>query len=167
MIFEIHMTGDSSIHKVGKRLNHKTIKILNLTPRGDIHSIHHMTSIQKDFVGKDECFKWLDRVKLDYNPIRTKVECPPYDEYMAEAIYVESHIKIKDFKESPYPVSMNAKSSSKLITAREYNKEMFGFFCDFYKKCHAEVELCIMDDNVKLDESWFNLYEDDRSGKLK
>jgi len=157
MLFEIHITGDISIHEKAKALGIKTIRVINLKPNGDILSIHHMTSDRRHFENYKLCRLWVESIEHDLGSIRTKIECPPYDEYMQEAIYAECHYKSFATKHTT-PTSMNAAKTHKIATKRELKKYNFRTFCSFFSDQLFETELCLYDDNQDLDKEWMGLY---------
>ena len=156
MIFEIHITGDESIHEKAKSLGVKTIEILNLTPDGGVFSIHHMTSERRKFETFEECKKWTLQVKEELGGIRAKIECPPLPDYMDDAEYIECHFKNDQFV---FPTSVNAKRPEDyLATKRENRKYNFTVFARFFNNECFEVELCLYDDNQELDRDWMELW---------
>lgn len=155
--FEIHITGDLSIHEKAKALGIKTISIINLRPDGTKFNVHHMTSERRRFESFEECKAWAFSVKEELGAIRTKIECPPLPELMDKSEYIECHFKNDSFK---YPTSVNSKKQSIFIcTKRENRKPNFKVFANYFASETFEVELCLYDDNQELDKEWLELYE--------
>lgn len=161
--FEIHMTGDENIHEMAKKYGHKTIAVELLDPNMSVMRTEHMTSIRKKYDSYIQCVnevgEWVDY----YEPIRTKIECPPIDIFVKQAIYIESH-----YVYDPnicrgtqlFPISRNAKSGKMLETDREYNKDRWlEFYLAYSKFPETEIELCLYDNNIEEDKDWMQLYE--------
>jgi len=169
-IFEIHITGDETIRSI---LDYKTISIENLTPDGTILCIDHMTShvIKREtaFEAVEETFRMMNFLKnKDISIERVKIECPFYEEYQQESIYIECHkilgCKILKQLEPPnrngrflLPTSRNKDNNKLMSTTRTYWKEDFENFRN-QNKDH-DVELCLVDTNIAHDSLWFSLYK--------
>ena len=127
---------------------------------GNPIDVQHMTSIIKNFTDKQTAIDFaidLSKLltKLDFNVIRTKVESPIYQEYLNDALYVESHFESDQFI---FPTSRNIKKNTLLATHREYDKNFYQHFIDHHHKKNHELELCLYDTNIYLDTKWFNCY---------
>lgn len=156
--FEIHITAEKTIRSLK---NLKTISLELFQPNGCFLKEEHMTSMIKKY--ESAYFAIEDTLKLSNNlkslgidVYRTKIECPPYPEYLDKAIYVESHFEVSSTEE--FPTSRNLNKSTLLGTEREYNKINFENFLKFSKAKGRETEICIYDDNIKEDEKWFSFY---------
>lgn len=162
--FEIHITVNDNVaqfHNVCEFiLGIKTIQIESLDRFSNPVDVQHMTSIIKNFTDKQTAIDFATDLskllnKLDFNVIRTKVESPIYDEYLYDALYVESHFESNQFI---FPTSRNVKKSTLLATHREYDINAYQYFIDFHSKRNHELELCLYDSNINLDTEWFNCY---------
>lgn len=161
--FEVHITGDHSIHYIAeKKLGKlKTIQVNLLTPDYKIFRIEHMTSLRFGFKNFDDCKLHVDRlaglflehgVRID----RVKIECPFYKHYVDQSLYIESHFKATD---NHFPLSINAKKPADafLGTNRTYDKSLYDEFISEIIP-GSELELCVFDSNITQDKDWFDLY---------
>jgi hypothetical protein len=158
-IFEIHITGDETIHQIFKNAI-KTIAVQLLRPDGTVLRTEHMTSHLVHAPSYESCKELVDGLVADLvatgvRIVRTKIECPYYEEYLNHSCYIESHFVESDgvFR---FPTSRNARKTELLATDREYDRSKFGAFRERYKD--AVVELCLFDDFVDEDKDWFDLY---------
>jgi len=161
--FEIHMTGDENIHEMAKKFSHKTIEVDLLDPNMDIMRTEHMTSIRKQYNGYEACLKETLEWAEYYEPIRTKIECPPIWIFAEQAIYIECHAPYDPDKNKGLrltPISRNAKSRKMLDTDRSYDKtKWLEFYLLYSQYKHVEIELCLYDNNMYEDKDWMDLYE--------
>ena len=161
--FEIHITGDESIHRLAKKYGHKTIAIDLLRPDLSVLRTEHMTSIVLKYpfdTGEyDRCKTLVDHIVCCYEAdglkiSRVKIESPFYDYYVDQSIYMESHFESES---TYYPVSRNQKKTVLLATDREYDHS--GYW-DFKEKHDGkELELCLYDTNPREDIDWLGLFE--------
>lgn len=155
-LFEIHITGDESIKKLGKALGHKVIEIGAMNTKKQIMYTEVMTSIQQKFENFKECLTFVKHLSLFYKGIRSKIECPAtYNHYLPKAIYTECHFKTT---ETTLPISKNVDKDYLVATDRVYKQEEFAPFIKKYKG--SEVELCLYDSLPIKDFSWFKYWPD-------
>lgn len=161
--FEVHITGDKSIHEIAKKYNHKTIAIDLLRPDLSVIRTEHMTSLILKFpftTGEyDQCKKLVDHIVCCYESdglkiSRIKIESPFYDCYVDQSVYMESHFESDS---TYYPVSRNQKKTILLATDREYDQDEYWDFKQRYEG--KELELCLYDTNPREDVDWLELYE--------
>ena len=138
----------------------KCIEIESLNIYGQNIGTQHMTSIIKKFTDKEEAVEFAKSLSYKFGKCgisvhRTKVESPIYDEYLYDALYVESHFESNQFI---FPTSRNVKKNTLLATHREYDINAYQYFIDFHNKRNHELELCLYDTNVYIDFDWFNCY---------
>ncbi len=158
-VFEIHITGDESIHEVAATLCLKTIRVELLRPDGTILRTEHMTSHVARFGDWWACEKHVKLIvgcmrQSGVEVYRVKVETPFYPHYESMSKYVESHFVATDWS---CPVSRNAKKTTLLGTMREWKHEKFASFRDDQKG--RDLELCIYDDNPGQDADWMDCYQ--------
>lgn len=158
-IFEIHVTGDESIHEIAKLRSHKTIVIDLLRPDGSVMRTEHMTSIAAKFLTVIGCHLFVSDLVcyLEANGVnifRVKIESPYYEEYKPIGLYMESHFEAEDFV---FPTSKNKNKTTLLATDRQYKQDQYDAFRKQYKG--KEVELCLYDTNIVEDADWFDLYK--------
>lgn len=161
-VFEVHITGDKSIHKVAKSFDHKTITIDLLNPDKSVLREEHMTSIIYKYsfpVSYELCKRLVLQIanvyaKMGVNIVRVKIESAPYDHYMDQSLYMESHFISDEFH---LPTSRNQRKSTFLATDRTYEKSKYKEFSERYKG--TELELCLYDSFVEEDTDWFDAYE--------
>ena len=172
-VFEIHITGDESIHSVAGKYNHKTIAIDLLRPNLTCLRVEHMTSLIFKYQNEnayEECKKTVDEIvglyKKDGVQIsRVKIECPYIDHchYKDQSMYIESHFKTED---NHYPVSRNQKKTTLLATDREYDLDKYQEFVELHHG--RELELCLHDTNPTEDiEDWMWLFDSIQNIKLR
>lgn len=155
-VFEIHITGSSSINKEFDNLGIKNIIIDLLKPNKD----HLRTEFMSSFISKhkdlDECKTYINSIlaQLSSEIIRVKIESPFYEHYRDKALYVESHFKPYN---AEFPISRNAKSNKELATDRTHNSKEFDIFREKWK--NEDVEMCLYDTFVEEDKDWFELYQ--------
>lgn len=162
--FEIHITVDLDDASLFKNICHladiKCIEIESLNIYGQNIDTQHMTSIIKKFIDKKEAIEFAKSLsykfgKCNISVHRTKVESPIYNEYLNDALYVETHFESDQFV---FPTSRNVNKNTLLATHREYDKSMYNYFIDIHRKKDHELELCLYDTNINLDTEWFNCY---------
>ncbi len=153
--FEIHITGEESILKELDTLGIKNITIELLTPTEEVMRTEYMSSFIHYANDYDECICYVNALLLNLKSriIRVKVESPPYDEYLGQAMYAESHFEPID---TLYPISRNVRSGKLMATAREYVPKNFKDFITKWSGC--EVEICLFDSYVEEDYDWFMQY---------
>lgn len=159
-IFEIHITGDSSIDNELDKLEIKNIVIGLLKPDQSLFRIECMSSFISKFETYEKCKDFVDNLvkSLKCQIFRVKIESPVYQEYVERAIYMEAHFPINSVKSYPYyPLSENMNSGKILGTSRVYSKDNFELFQKKWKD--HEVELCLYDDYIREDQDWFDLYK--------
>jgi len=161
-IFEIHITGNKYIHEVGRQLGIKTIEIELLNPKKEIITTEHMTSIVHQSENYLSCKKYVDKLVnqlLPCNVTRVKIECPWYEQYLKDTVYVESHFPpLFPLEIMPpiWPMSRNVKSGKMICTLREYKElELFKYWC---MNQSLELEMCVYDTNVNQDNYWFETW---------
>lgn len=157
--FEIHITAEKTILSLR---NLKTISLELFNPNGSAFKQEHMTSMIKKYESAyfaiEDTLKLSNTLKsLGIDVYRTKIECPPYPEYLDKAIYVESHFEVDDVK--IYPTSRNLNKLTLLGTKREYDKNKFENFLKITELQKREAEICIYDDNINEDQEWFSYYK--------
>jgi len=159
MIFEIHITVNEFLIEVAKPLGHKLL-ILKLLDK-DLNSlgIQFMTSIQKEFDSYDECLKWTldtaDKYRETVKVERVKIECPVYKDFIDQSLYIECHWK--DIKpNNTYHISQRIGQPAYLMTDRVYDKADYLKFYLTHSKLDRELELCLYDDNIRLDKDWID-----------
>jgi len=155
-IFEIHITGTESIIDLAKKIPIKTIVIDLLKPDKSHHRTEYMTSQVHKAENYQACKDYVDSIVPQLGELhRVKIECPYYEHYVKQSVYIESHFSAVG---SDYPISKNKNKSTFLGTDREYKIKNYGFFRRRYKG--VVVELCLYDSNVKEDQDWFDLYKE-------
>lgn len=154
--FEIHITGDKSILVELDSLNLKNIVVDLLTPDGELLRTEYMSSFVHEAKNFEECLNYVDKLTNNFKTeiIRTKIECPPYEQYKPYALYAESHFKPSGVE---YPISRNQRSGKLIGTDREYMNERFDEFFEKWKD--EDIELCLFDSFVREDLDWFKLYK--------
>lgn len=156
-VFEVHITGDESIHVAAQPV--KTIAVQLLNPAGQIIRTEHMTSMRMRADNYEMCLAEVEKLVVSLSSrgvkiCRIKIECPFYAHYSGQARYIESHFETTEFI---LPVSRNAKKTTLLATDRTYDHAEFDSFAQRYHG--AEVELCLFDSWVGEDQDWFDLYK--------
>jgi hypothetical protein len=157
-VFEVHVTGDESIHAVAKELGVKTIAVELLRPDKSLLRTEHMTSLIVKRDSYQDCKRYVENLVTslldsDVAILRVKIESPYYAHYKDQSLYMESHF---ESDEMFFPTSRNARKQKLLATDREYDKERYGKFIEKYK--NLELELCLYDSFVSEDLDWFQLY---------
>lgn len=162
-IFEVHITGDSSIHTVAKKYKHKTIAIDLLRPDKTCLRTEHMTSIILKYPCRTEaykdCLNLVEEIAQSYERdgveiARVKIESPIYDYYVDDSLYVESHFPTD---QTFYPISRNQKKTLYLATDREYKLHRYDNFMDIHEG--KDLELCLYDTNPTEDLDWLKLFD--------
>ena len=158
-IFEVHITGDESIHSLGL----KTIAVELLRPDYSVIRTEHMTSHVFKFPDFEMCLEHVNSISKRISNIkRIKIECPFYECYREQSIYLESHFITKN---NLFPISKNAKKEEIMGTSRVYSKDQYDKFMEMW---HGEItELCMYDTFVEEDADWLGLWEDPRKTGLK
>lgn len=159
-VFEVHITGDESIiENAVKAGNLKTIVIDLLKPDGSVLRTEYMTAIitkcDRYQIAYDRTMELVQELqRLGTKIIRVKIECPFYQHYMGQSLYMESHFRTTSLTD--YPVSRNQKKDYLLATDRTYNKLEYGEFA----RLHAddELELCLTDSFIAEDLDWLSLW---------
>lgn len=154
--FEVHITGEKGINEELDALEIKNIIVELLNPDETLLRTEYMSSFIIKCENYQNCFEHVRLLKsqLKSKIIRTKIECPVYDDYIDQSIYVESHFKPLD---NIYPLSRNQKSGKLLGTDREYDKTKYSEFIEMWK--HEDRELCLYDSFVEEDFDWFEKYK--------
>lgn len=165
-VFEVHITGDKSIHEVAKSFDHKTIAIDLLNPDKSVLREEHMTSIVYKYTSAnsyDMCKRLVLQTaaiyaKMGVNVMRVKIESPPYEHYVKQSLYMESHFVSDEFF---HPTSRNQRKTHFLATDRTYHQAEY----DSFAKRHtgADLELCLYDNFVEEDRDWFDAYADKKT----
>lgn len=153
-LFEIHLTGNRSIIERCKPLQLKTIMVDLFDRNKQYMRTEYMTSIAKKFENYAVCKSYVD-VLVDYlqdsEICRVKIECPYYDHYVNQSIYIETHFKSDD---ASLPLSRNKNKDYFLATDREYAQQNYSKFRDkYYGK---ELELCLFDSFPEEDKDWLD-----------
>jgi hypothetical protein len=150
-IFEVHIAGDERIHNLGL----KTITVELLKPDFTLLRIEHMTSQVIKCSGYQECLaKTLELAATLPGVVRTKIECPTYEHYVEQSLYMESHFETKT---NTYPISRNQKKTELMGTERVYDHALY---LPFRQKWLGQVvELCLYDTNTDEDKDWFSLWK--------
>lgn len=161
-VFEVHITGDESIHEVAKRDDYKTIAIDLLRPDKTVIRTEHMTSLIFKYPYQTgaypQCKHLVDQITRKFKEagvkiIRVKIECPFYDHYVDDSLYMESHFITE---EVDLPVSRNQRKTTLLATDRTYTQRDYWQFKEKYEG--KEVELCLHDTFPDEDKDWFDCY---------
>jgi hypothetical protein len=157
-IFEVHITADNTIHEVAKKFEVKTISVDLLAPDGSLLRTEHMTSVVLKHKSYLDCLKHVVELVNNMEIFcvvveRIKIECPPYEHYIKDSLYMESHFDADGWD---YPVSRNQKKTVTLATDREYNQERYAEFRQ--KHTGRDLELCLFDSNHQEDLDWLQLY---------
>lgn len=161
-LFEIHITGkDETILNYLNDKQLKGISIDLLTPDHTLLRTEHMSSLQQKFESYELCKNWVDELVSDMvsnniEIVRIKIECPFYEEYASESVYVESHWRVPNDTTCGYPVSRNQGSNKCLATNRTYDKNTYSQFIEQEKG--RQVELCMYDSFIEEDYDWFKIY---------
>lgn len=155
-LFEIHITGDITIHETAKQFGDKTIQVALLRPDQSLIRVEHMTSIRIKMPSYKFCLGAVGYYQNDYRGFtRFKIECPAsYTHYLRDGLYVESHFPAEDLNS---PISRNIRSGKLLGTNREYNPEKFEEFLKNQPE-GSEKEICLFDTNVGQDQDWLDLW---------
>jgi hypothetical protein len=157
MIFEIHITGDESIHSVAAKRQHKTITLQLVRPNYSLIRLDHMTSIIMPATDLSSALAQLKEIEKYYidNGVdikRVKMECPlttAYKDYVRDAVYAECHFEASN---SNLPTSRNVKKNTFSATDRCYNHSLFLEF--YFEYLGLDIELCVLDTNDKWDVDW-------------
>lgn len=160
-VFEVHITGDKSIHDVAKILGQKTIAIDLLNPDGTVLREEHMTSLIFKYAFSDAyltCLKDVLQLAENYrnrgvNILRVKIESPPYKHYESQSLYMESHFISDRFK---FPTSRNQRKTTLLATDRTYDQSNYANFSQ--NNQNADLELALYDSQINEDQDWFSAY---------
>jgi hypothetical protein len=160
--FELHVTGDPSIHAVAAELDLRTI-VVGLYGPDQFLRVEHMTSHVARMANRDEAVLWAastHRVMLDrgVKVSRVKLECPAdYEHYDKESCYIETHFPTKwRFRMLPLSRSLHKKADECLSTDRIYKLENYAKFRERYSG--KIMELCLYDTHPNEDEDWLKLY---------
>lgn len=158
-VFEIHITGDKQILAAGEKLGVKTIAVDLVKPDRSYFRTEYMTSIVYKCENYKACLWYVDQLlySLRYMGVkvcRAKIECPWYDHYVGQSLYLESHF---DATDNTFPLSRNQRKTTFLATDRTYDHTAYKAFMERWKD--AVKELCLFDSNVAEDADWFNLYK--------
>lgn len=153
--FEIHITGTKDIIPQLDRLGIKNIIIDLLKPNMKVLRTEFMSSFVSKHKNLLDCQRMVNSViaNLSCDIIRVKIECPYYEHYKDQSLYLESHFK--PFNKA-YPIARNIKSFKEIATDRTYDKKDYDSFANKWKK--AEVEMCLVDNFIEEDKDWFDLY---------
>lgn len=157
--FEIHITGDDGyICSVADQYGLKTIVIDLLRPDGSCLRTECMTSVVTKLADYAACKQYVDDLvdMFTHNGVkivRVKIECPYYQHYVDQSLYLESHFESGDYK---FATSRNQNKTKLLATERTYDKADYEDFCSR----HVAVELCLYDTNVGEDADWFSCYKE-------
>jgi PTH2 family peptidyl-tRNA hydrolase len=161
-LFEVHVTGDESIHSAASTLDVKTITIESLDRNGRVVKVDHMTSHKVTAMDYFACKTAVDSLcsKLTAAGVdvqRVKIESPAYRHYYPTALYVETHFAINDdVAPFEHPCSKSPNKSDHLGTIREWDKLKFEAFCiNHYPNV---IELCLYDTHPGADDLWFSSY---------
>lgn len=157
-IFEIHITGEEGINQEFEKMGLKNIVVELLYPNKDRLRTEYMSSFVLKSLSLAECKSYVNRILkvLETKVIRTKIECPVYEDYIEDSLYVEAHF-IPDPSDEGYPLSRNQRSGKIMGTDREYDKERYAEFLRRWD--NEDKELCMYDSFVEEDKDWFDLYE--------
>jgi hypothetical protein len=157
-VFEVHITGDESIHAAAQPLGLKTIAIDLLKPDGTVLRTEHMTSHVCKFPDYAACKASVDQAVADLKSrgvgvVRVKIESPYYEHYRERSLYMEAHFESYDME---LPTSRNQKKATLLATNREYEDDRY----DAFRRAHEndDIELCLHDTFVAEDKDWFHCY---------
>jgi hypothetical protein len=166
-VFEIHITGDQSIHEAASPLLLKTIQVELLRPDGSLIRTEHMTSHAVRFGDIHGCLHFTKTAvaclkKSGVEIVRVKIESPYYSHYVDNSLYVESHFDPKGWN---LPVSRNPRKGTLMATDRVYDHSKYKEFVEKYSG--ETIELCLLDTNCQEDSDWFDSYEVNQSaGKV-
>ena len=157
MIFEVHITGDESIHAVAAAKQHKTITLELVRPNYSLIRLDHMTSLIISATDLSSALTQLKEIEKHYidggvDIKRVKMECPltaEYKDYVRDAIYAECHFEATNSK---LPTSRNIKKSEFSATDRCYNNACFLEF--YFEYSEQDIELCVLDTNPTWDKDW-------------
>lgn len=156
-IFEVHITADQGIHAAAKACGMNTIAVELLTPKLEVIRVEHMTSHLFRFHNYEECRRHVENLvdgfEWNLKIVRVKIECPVYDHYVAQSLYMESHF---EQKEPEWPASRNVRKSTLMGTDRVYNQEAYKAFQDRW--AGQTVELCLYDTFIEEDKDWLDLW---------
>jgi hypothetical protein len=158
-VFEIHITGDKFILDAAKPI--KTISVDLLKPDGSLLRTEYMTSHVSRHTSYDMCKAYVDDIvdamkAKGVQIVRVKIECPYYEHYKDQSLYIESHFDGRG--SSGYPLSRNQRKLEIMATDREYDKEDYESFRIVW--LDETVELCLYDTFVEEDKDWFDLYKE-------
>lgn len=156
-VFEIHITGEEGINQEFADMGLKNIVVELLHPNRQLLRKEYMSSFVIKSTSIHECTSYVNKIlkNLKSKVIRTKIECPVYEDYIEDSLYIESHF-IPDPADEGYPLSRNQRSGKIMGTDREYNKENYQQF--IRKWGNEDKELCMYDSFVEEDKDWFELY---------
>lgn len=160
-LFEIHITGDSSLILAEfEAMGHKTLSINLLNPMHNAIGYEYMCCIQQKFETYEKCLEFTLELtaKIKSGVARVKIESPMYHEYMDKAIYAEAHF----IPEEPctLPTVYNKNSKKFVSTERTYDKDKFLDLNTKYVNInYSEVELCLFDSNPQFDDFWLSHYK--------
>lgn len=157
-VFEVHITGDESIHGAAEKRGLKTIAIDLLKPDGTVLRTEHMTSHVYKFENYQQCLRQVinDLQAFDeagVKLIRAKIESPYYEHYRNASLYMESHF---EDNRMVCPTSRNQKKTTLLATDRVSEKSLYDEFRAHY--AGKDVELCLYDSYATEDKDWFDCY---------
>lgn len=164
--FEIHVTGTVDIIGVLDDMGVKSLHAELMGPDGRTVGVEHMSSFVRGFADYDSCKEWVDGfvAELEGRGVeihRVKIECPySYDHYRERSVYIESHFP-KAGNCTTHPYVYNVRSDKYVSTDRTYAKSSYdGFISKWERVEHAEIELCLFDDNVRHDAAWVRSFPD-------
>lgn len=160
--YEIHITGSENILQACNELKLKSITIDSLCPLGKNIKREYMTSIRRYYENNKDALKYIHTlvsyfISFGVSIYRCKLETVLDNRLNPEdLIYIESHWKDISFK---YPTSKQPCKSEYIATDRLYDLD-----CDkinAFVKSHKghEIEACIYDTNIHLDDKWVSLYK--------
>ena len=153
--FEVHITGDQNILQVP---NLKTIAINLLKPDQSFLRTEYMTSQVLYASNFDHICRQVTNICLELEKLtliqRIKIECPFYQQFAEQALYIESHFLTE---QGDFPISRNQNKTVLLGTDREYNSAKFD---DFRRKWSGKtIELCVLDTYPEEDADWFEFWQ--------
>jgi hypothetical protein len=157
-IFDIHITGDPTIHVAATDLGFKTITFDLLRPDGSVLRTEHMTSSAMKIKNFRQCLvKVKDTADLLRNlgveVSRVKIESPYYPHYVKRSLYMECHYEADDFR---HPTSRNKKKTTLSATDRIWDRNSYDVFAS--RNFGKDIEICLYDDFPEKDADWFEAY---------
>lgn len=156
-LFEFHITGSKKLLRTAQALNIRTISIHSLNRECESIKLEHMTSFSRQFENATKAIDFAGALKRQFEKAgvkvyRVKIETPVfYHHYAHRTKYLECHFLASSFE---YPLSRNVDKPKILGLDRCFDTAKFAAFESIYSD--HDVERCIFDSNIELDNKWLS-----------